>query len=138
MKILGIDYGTRRIGLAISDPDEIIATPLGTIQTSSLKKAIPEIKNSCKENHVGKIVVGLPLRMDGSKGPAVENVEMFIAKLRKELLVTIETWDERLTSAEAEKVLLLADMSRAKRKQVRDKLAAQLILQSYLDSKNII
>ena len=136
MRILGIDYGRRRIGLAISDIDEIIATPLDTLEITSLNEAVTKIAGICKVEQVNRIVVGLPLNMNGTKGELALEVESFADSLKTQVGVTVETWDERLTSRQAERLLIDADMTRARRKQVKDKLAAQLILQSYLDARS--
>ncbi|MFC1517100.1 Holliday junction resolvase RuvX [Candidatus Margulisiibacteriota bacterium] len=134
MKILGIDYGTKRIGVAISDPLGIIANGLPTIDA---EVALDKIKKIVQDERVTKIVLGYPKKMDGTIGPAAEAVDRFKLKLQEALELPITLWDERLTTAEATKRLIEADVSRAKRKQVVDKTAATLILQGYLDCKKI-
>lgn len=133
-RILGIDYGTRRFGFAISDEVGIIATPLCVVEVEGDSDAVSAVKRLCDEQGAGRIVIGLPINMDGSIGPAAKAVEAFVELLAKEIGIPIDTWDERLTTSLVERMLIDADMSRAKRKGVRDKLAAQAILQSYLDS----
>jgi len=133
MRILGIDYGERRVGVAISDPLGSIALGLETIEVTSLKDAVAKVCAACRERDVATIVVGLPLNMDGSRGPMVERVERFVSELTVASGLPVVTYDERLSSAMVERTLLDADMSRSKRKGVRDKLAAQVILQGYLD-----
>ena len=135
-RILGIDYGTRRIGLALSDEQGIIAMPLGVVDAGNVDKAMSVIKTTCVEKDVSKIVLGLPLNMDGSTGFAANNVTDFALALRNVTGIPVETWDERLTTAIVERMLLQADTRRDKRKNVRDQLAAQVILQSYLDRMN--
>ncbi len=137
MRILGIDYGRRRIGLAISDEAEFLARPLDPyVRTHSLQKDLDHLSQLAKEFEVGTIVVGLPLNMDATKGEMALEVEEFVAQLRAVSKVNIVVSDERLTSAEAERVLLERNVKRKDRKQLRDGLAAALILQGYLDSQS--
>ncbi len=135
MKYLGIDYGRKRIGLAISDFTAMISMPLDVIRVSSKKETIEAIREVCEEKEVGHIVLGLPLNMDGTRGEMAEEASSFAEDLRSVLNVEVLEWDERLSSAFAEKALLEGDMSRSYRKTVKDKIAAQSILQSYLDSR---
>ena len=132
MKTLAIDYGTKRIGIAISDPLGIIATGYPTLDA---KVALEKIQKLVQAERISKIVLGYPLKMNGTKGLAVEAVESFRDKLKELVEVPITFWDERLSTAEATKRLIEADVSRAKRKLVVDKTAATIILQGYLDSK---
>ena len=136
-RILGIDYGTRRIGLALSDEQGIIAMPLGTVEGGNIGKAVLQIRETCIEKDVSRIVLGFPLNMDGTAGFAANDVTGFAGTLRSTTGLPVETWDERLTTAMIERMLIQADARRAKRKNVRDQLAAQVILQSYLDRMNI-
>jgi len=133
MAILGIDYGESRVGVAVSDPFGSIALGVCTLQVTGMNNAVQQVSDICKEKNVDKVVVGLPLNMNGSASEMSEKVEKFVVKLQKKTGLEIVTCDERLSSAMAERPLLDADMSRAKRKGVIDKLAAQLILQGYLD-----
>ena len=135
MRILGIDWGERRVGVAISDPAEILAVPLCTCEVQSERSAVNEVVRLCKENDVEMIVVGLPINMDGTKGPIAAKAEAFAERLKKSANLPVELWDERLSTAQAERALIAADVSSAKRKQVRDKIAAQVILQAFLDSR---
>ncbi|MFH1429185.1 MAG: Holliday junction resolvase RuvX [Candidatus Margulisiibacteriota bacterium] len=130
MRILAIDYGEKRTGLAISDPLGITAQPLKTILTESLQKELPKI---IEEYEVEKILLGYPLKMDGTKGPAAENMLKVHEELSKLLNMDIELIDERLSTAGVQKMLIAGDVSRARRKQVVDKLAATCLLQGYLD-----
>ena len=132
---LGIDYGDRRIGLAISDPMEVVATPLDTLQNISRDACVRSLAALVKERGIEGIVVGRPTNMDGPPGPRVQITEAFAASLREQVDVPIHWWDERLTSASVERVLIEAGTRREKRKQVVDKLAAQQILQGFLDSR---
>jgi putative Holliday junction resolvase len=135
-RILGIDYGVKRIGLALSDPLLLTARPYEVIHRTSLREDVQRIRTIVTEQEVSCIVVGLPLNMDGSPGILTDEVTSFAETLRKELSVTVELYDERLTTLQADRMLTEeADISREKRKMVRDKLAASLILQSYLEQK---
>lgn len=135
MTILAIDYGDRRLGLALSDPSGIIATGLPTLERAGPSEDVVEpLRRLCTEHGVERIVVGLPINMDGSHGPRARLSLAFAQKLRDELDIAVDTWDERLTSVQAERAMLAADLSRKKRKQRRDRIAAQLLLQSYLDA----
>ena len=136
MRILGIDYGRRRIGLAVSDEAEFLARPLDPYQrTHSLRKDLEYLARLAREFEAATIVVGLPLNMDGSKGEMAVEVEEFVSQLQELVKIDIIVSDERLTSAEAERVLLEGDVKRKDRKRLRDGLAATLILQGYLDSQ---
>jgi len=133
VRSLGIDYGVRRVGVAISDPLNSIAMGVATLQVKSMKDAVTKVSEICHEKNASTIVVGLPLNMNGTIGPMAEKVERFVEQLREVTGIEVVTSDERLSSAMAERTLLEADMSRQKRKGVIDKLAAQVILQGYLD-----
>jgi len=137
MRILGIDHGERRIGLAVSDPDGIVATALRTVAVKSPADALLAVKTACRETEAVLIVVGLPVNMNGTKGPMAEKVQAFAKSASEATGLPVEVSDERLSTALIERSLLEADMSRAKRKGVRDKLAAQIILQGYLDLRNV-
>lgn len=134
MKILGLDIGSKRIGVAVSDALGIIANGLETIQRENENNVIECIKGIVLKEGVNEIVVGLPLNMDGSEGPKAKEAISFSDKLKTTLGISIKLWDERLTTLEAERVMIAANTSRSKRKKKVDKLAAQLILQGYLDS----
>ncbi len=137
MRILGIDYGRRRIGLAVSDEAGFLARPLDPhLRTYSLKKDLEHLSRLAQEFEVGPIVVGLPLNMDGSKGEMALEVEDFVSQLQELSKIAVIVSDERLTSVEAERVLLEGDVKRKDRKRLRDGLAATLILQGYLDSQS--
>ena len=135
MRILGLDVGTKRIGVAMSDELLLTAQGMQTLQRHALQGDLSEIKGMIENNNVSEVVVGLPLNMDGSYSAKTKEVVDFMDSLLKFVNVPVKTWDERLTTVQAVRVLLEADMSRAKRKRLTDKLAAQIILQSYLDSK---
>lgn len=131
---VGIDYGDKRIGLAISDPMGIVATPLDTVENGSRDRSVATIAALIQEREIAGVVVGRPTNMDGSKGPRVQITEAFVNALTEATSVPVRWWDERLTSASVERVLIAAGTRRDKRKMVVDKLAAQQILQGFLDS----
>jgi putative holliday junction resolvase len=133
MRILGIDHGTKRIGLAISDELGIIAQPLEYVLAEPFDKFLARLKEIIHEKEVELLLVGMPRNMDGSYGEAALNVEAFIAVLKETLGVPIKTWDERLTSAQANRFLIQGNVRREKRKEKVDKTAAAILLQSYLD-----
>ena len=136
MRLMGLDVGDRTIGVALSDELGITAQPLTVIRrTESVKKDLAEVRRLVEENGVGKIIIGLPLMMDGTVGIQAEKVEAFTEALRRRVRADIVMWDERLTTSEVERMLIAADESRAKRKEVIDKLEASIILRSYMDSQ---
>ena len=134
-RVMGLDIGTVNIGVAVSDETGTIAQARTVIKRTSDDAAVTEIKNLAAEYGVEEIVVGLPLNMDGTKGERALDSEKFAALLEKETGLVIKLWDERLSTKEAEGIMLEADLSRKKRKKAVDRLAAQIILQEYLDSR---
>ena len=133
MRILGLDIGDRTIGVAISDPLGYTAQGITTIRRKIDPLDIEEVRKICENYNVEKIVSGLPKNMNGTVGPQGEKVMEFCDKLKDSLNINIEYWDERLTTVAAHRAMLEADMSRAKRKKIVDKIAATYILQGYLD-----
>lgn len=133
MRIMALDVGTKRIGVALSDPLKITAQGLETFQRTTLEEDIKGLWKLIDEHEVSELVVGLPKNMDGSEGFKVEEVRQFAADLTAERQIPIVWVDERLTTVSAERALLEADVSRKNRKKVVDKMAAVIILQSYLD-----
>ncbi|MDD4000497.1 MAG: Holliday junction resolvase RuvX [Bacilli bacterium] len=135
MKILGLDLGSKTLGMAISDYLEIIANPLGTVrfENNDLNAALEATKEVVEEFDVKKIVLGLPKHMNGDIGIQAEYCLEFKKMLEEELGLEVVMIDERLTSKMAENVMIKADLSRNKRKKNVDKLAATIILQTYLD-----
>ena len=133
MRILGLDVGERTIGVAVSDALGWTAQGVTVIRRQNLQADLNALRALVNEYEVGKFVVGLPRRTDGSYGPEAEKVRAFARKLEGELGLPVEYWDERFSTAAAEKALLEGYVSRAKRKQVIDKVAAVVILQAYLD-----
>jgi putative Holliday junction resolvase len=134
MRILAIDHGTKRIGLAISDELGIIAQPLEFVPAEPFAAFLARVKEIIHEKQVELLLVGMPRNMDGSYGPAALKVQEFTAVLRDAVAIPIKTWDERLTSAQANRFLIQAEVRRDKRKQKVDQTAAAILLQSYLDS----
>ena len=137
MRIMAIDHGTRRMGIAISDELKMIAQPLEYIPAEPFADFLARLKEIVRAKEVELIVVGMPRNMDGSYGPAALKVQEFVAVLKDALITPIQTWDERLTSAQANRFLIEADVRRSKRKEKVDKTAAAILLQSYLDSKGL-
>jgi putative holliday junction resolvase len=135
MRIMALDVGDRTIGVACSDEGLILASPVETVQRRGPKADSFRIEALVKEREVGRVVVGLPLSLRGLEGPQSGKVKEFVEALKRRLRVPIEMWDERLTTREAERTLIAADLSRARRKEVIDQMAAVLILQTYLDAR---
>ncbi|MBI4357863.1 MAG: Holliday junction resolvase RuvX [Candidatus Omnitrophica bacterium] len=133
MVFLGLDTGEKRIGVARSDELNLMAHPVGFIERVSDEQVVREISKFASEFQVGKIVVGLPRTMKGEVGKAAEEVLAFVEWLRGKVSLPIVTWDERLTTAQAERAMIEQDMSRARRRVKRDAMAAEIMLQSYLD-----
>ena len=133
MRVMGLDVGSRTIGVALSDPLGWTAQGLEVIRRKNLAQDMFRLKEIMKEFEVSGIVVGVPLNMNGTVGPQAESVLGFIEEFRTETGMPVETWDERLSTVAAEKMLISADVSRSKRKKVIDKMAAVMILQGYLD-----
>ncbi|MEE8359651.1 MAG: Holliday junction resolvase RuvX [Candidatus Omnitrophota bacterium] len=131
MRTLALDLGTKRIGLAISDGLGLTAQGLETIERTDERS----LENVIKEREVTEIVIGLPLNMDGSKGERAEDAILFGEGLKNKFSIPVKMWDERLSTMFAEKEMIRGDLSRKKRKRLNDMLAAQLILQNYLDAK---
>lgn len=139
MRILGLDFGTKTTGVAVSDPMGWTAQGLEIIRRQEdehLKATITRIAAICEEYKVEKIVLGLPKNMNNTIGERGEKTLAFKEKLEARLRIPVVTWDERLSTVAAESVLLEADVSRKKRKNVIDKLAATIILQNYLDANS--
>jgi putative Holliday junction resolvase len=134
MRILALDYGTKRIGVAVSDELKMIASPLEYIPADPEENLRQRLRALIADKEAELILVGMPRNMDGSYGPAAEKVRAFIENLRTFLSTPIRTWDERLTSAQANRMLLEGKVRRQERKQLVDKMAAAILLQSYLDS----
>lgn len=133
MRILALDHGTRRIGVAVSDETQTIAQPLEYIPAEPFADFLARLKHLLAEREISLILIGLPRNMDGSYGPAAQKVEVFVAALKDAVAVPIKLWDERLTTAQANRVLIQGGARRDKRKEKVDQTAAAILLQSYLD-----
>jgi putative holliday junction resolvase len=134
MRILAIDHGTKRMGIAISDEMRTIAQPLEYVAAEPVDKFFDRLKQIIADRQVSLIVVGIPRNMDGTYGPAAVKVQEFVTALKEVVTIPIKSWDERLTSVQANRYLIEADVRRSKRKEKVDKTAAAILLQSYLDS----
>ena len=135
MRILALDHGTRRIGVAVSDETKTIAQPLEYIAAEPFADFLARLKKLLVEKEIDLVLIGLPRNMDGSYGPAALKVRTFIAALQDAIVVPIQTWDERLTTAQAQRFLIQGGVRREKRKEKVDQTAAAILLQSYLDSR---
>src|ERR1035437_5610590 len=136
MRILGLDHGTKRIGVAVSDELKMIAQPLEFILAEPFADFLARLKEIIRDKEIDLILVGMPRNMDGSYGPAALKVQDFVAALSGAITVPIKTWDERLTSVQANPFLIQGNIRRKERKEKVDKAAAAILLQSYLDSLN--
>jgi len=134
MRILALDHGTKRVGVAVSDEMKIIAQPLEYIPAEPFAALLARLRKILREKEVELILLGLPRNMDGSYGPAAVKVQEFVARLKAGVSVPIKTWDERLTSKQANRHLIQGGVRRDQRKEKVDKTAAAILLQSYLDS----
>ena len=131
-RILALDYGTKRIGVALSDELRWTAQPLETFERRTLDRDIAHIAALVGSHSVERVVLGLPLQLDGREGLAVQAMRVFVAKLEAGLSVPVVLWDERMTTKAAEDLLIAADVSRKKRKGAIDRIGAAILLQSYL------
>jgi putative Holliday junction resolvase len=134
-RVMGLDYGERRIGIALSDPLGLTAQPLTTLQRVSLEKDLGTLADLLGRHQVRRVVIGLPLSLKGEKGERARAAEGFGRRLEHRTGVPVESWDERLTSVQAERALLEGDVSRRRRREVIDRTAAVFILQSWLDAR---
>lgn len=136
MRIIALDWGERRVGVAISDGLGITAQPVEVINNGDYSTRITRIRELIKDREVKEIVIGMPFTLKGEIGCQAKKVEFLAEKLRKEFRIPVHLQDERLSTKEVERQLISFDLSRGKRKKVRDKLAAQMILQTFLDRRN--
>jgi len=132
-RLLGLDLGTKTIGLALSDISRIVATPLETIKRTKFTKDAERLLEICEEHSVAALVIGLPLNLDGSEGPRSQATRAFARNLSGKTDLPMVFWDERLSTVAVERTLLEADASRKRRAEVIDKMAAGYILQGALD-----
>lgn len=134
MRILALDHGTVRIGVALSDELQMIASPQEFIPAEPFADVLGRIRQLIREREVELILIGMPRNMDGSYGPAADKVREFATALKDAIAIPIKTWDERLTSAQANRALVAGGVRREKRKEKVDGMAAAILLQSYLDA----
>ena len=135
MRYLAIDHGTKRMGIAVSDEMKVIAQPLEYIPAEPAPRCLARIQEIIAEKEVELILVGMPRNMDGTYGPAAQKVQEFIQALRLSTSLPVQAIDERLTSVQANRVLIAARVRRAERKQKVDQMAAAILLQAYLDAR---
>jgi putative Holliday junction resolvase len=135
-RVLGLDVGSRRIGLAVSDPLGLTAQGLETLQRQNKRLDFEKLQQVIREYQVSEIVVGYPLRMSGEEGIQAEKMQLFAEELRQWFKLPVHLWDERLTSTQANRLLRETDMSIRRRGQVVDQMAAVLILQNWMDSRD--
>jgi putative Holliday junction resolvase len=135
-RILGLDVGSRRIGLAISDPLGITAQGLETLHRQNKRFDFSQLEQVIREHRVAEIVIGLPLRMTGGEGVQAEKMQAFAEQVRRRFRLPVHLWDERLSSAQANRLLRETDMSIKRRGEVVDQMAAVLILQSWMDARS--
>jgi len=136
-RILAIDYGSRRMGLAVSDPLGITAQGLETLERKNKRSDFARLERLVRQHEVREIVLGYPLRLSGQEGAQSQKVSEFAEALREKFQVPVHLWDERLTSAEANRLLREAEVSPRKRTQAVDRMAAVLILQSFLQARSL-
>jgi len=132
-RIMGLDVGSKTVGVAVSDLLGLTAQPVTVVRRRSLEADLQALKDIARQYEVAKVVVGLPRNMNGSYGTSAETVQAFAAQVGEALGLPVEFWDERLTTAMADQALIQADVSRRNRRQVVDKIAAVIILQGYMD-----
>lgn len=137
MRILGLDHGTKRVGVAVSDEMHMIALPLEYIAPEPFADFLARLKEILREKEIELILIGMPRNMDGSYGPAALKVQEFAAALKDAVTAPLKLWDERLTTTQAQKFLIQGGMRRDKRKEKVDQTAAAILLQSYLDSRTL-
>jgi putative holliday junction resolvase len=135
-RILGLDVGSKRIGLAISDPLGITAQGLETLHRQNKRRDFSQLEQVIRQHQVAEIVIGLPLRMTGGEGIQAEKMQAFAEEVRRRFRLPVHLWDERLTSAQANRLLRETDMSIKRRGEVVDQMAAVLILQSWMDARS--
>lgn len=135
MRILGLDIGSKRIGVAVSDELGLTAQPLETLVSKGTEADLERIATLVDRFQAEEIVIGIPLNMNGTEGPEAKKVRAIAERIAQKVQIPVREWDERLSTVAAERTLLEADVSRSKRRKVIDKLAAVIILQGYLDGR---
>jgi len=134
-RIMALDVGEARVGVAISDALGFSAQPIATIRRAGLAPDLTKVADLVREHDVATIVVGLPLKLDGEAGPAAASILTFVEKLQRKVDIPVVTFDERFSTVQAERALLEGNVSRRRRRDAIDKVAAAIILQAYLDSR---
>jgi len=135
VRVLGLDLGTKRLGLALSDPTGSFASPFAVIESRGRANDLERLREIVTDNDVGQVVVGMPTTLRGEAGLAAQQAEEFARELAAQLDVPVSTWDERMTTVVAERALISAGERRETRREKRDKVAAAVMLQSYLDAR---
>ncbi len=133
-RVLGLDVGETTIGLALSDAGRRIASPLSTIERTKFSKDMAKLESIVSSNKIVGLVIGYPINMDGSLGPRTQSTRTFVSNMGKHINLPMLLWDERLSTMAVERMMLEADMSRKRRAELVDKLAASYMLQGYLDN----
>ena len=137
-QLLGLDLGSKTIGMAISDPDFMVASPIGTIQRKKFGIDAAQLLAEIEKHNIGGLVMGFPLNMDGSEGPRVQSTRAFVRNFGKLSALPVLYWDERLSTVAAERAMISADLSRRKRATKVDQVAASFILQGCLERLSAI
>jgi putative Holliday junction resolvase len=137
VRVLGIDLGTKRIGLALSDPTGAFASPFSTVESRGRASDLTRLQEIVESNDVEQVVIGMPTTLRGEQGLAAQQAEAFAQELAEQLDVPVTTWDERMTTVVAERALIAAGERRESRRDTRDKVAAAVMLQSYLDAQRL-
>jgi putative Holliday junction resolvase len=132
-RLLGLDLGTKTIGVALSDPLRMVASPVETIRRGKFRADAERLARFAREHGVGAVLLGLPISMDGSEGPRCQSVRQFAVNLEPFLPLPMAFWDERLSTAAVEREMIAHDMTRKRRAEIIDRVAAAYILQGYLD-----
>lgn len=133
-RVLGLDVGDTTIGLALSDGMRSIATPMETISRTKFLKDVAHLQTAIEKHKVAGLIIGWPVNMDGTEGPRTQSTRTFVSNISKHINLPMLFWDERMSTMAANRVMLAADLSRERRSQLVDKLAASYMLQGYLDS----
>lgn len=133
-RLLGFDLGEKTLGIALSDIDRMIASPLETLVKDKFSKLLEEIKDIIQKHKIQGIVIGLPMNMNGSEGPRCESVRQFAKNIEPSIDLPLLFWDERLSTMAVSRIMIEADLTRKRQKQVVDKMAASYILQGTLDA----
>jgi putative Holliday junction resolvase len=135
-RVLGIDVGSVRIGLAVSDETHTVATPVATVPNEP-RTLWTRLEREMEDRHVDRVVIGLPRKLDGTEGDAAANARQFAAELQRRTTAAVELWDERFTTTIAERSLIESGVRRKRRREVIDSVAAAVLLQSWLDSRRL-